>query len=735
MNLDPTEDQLLLRESMTRLLAQESSPARVRSAQRAGRDPALWNALVNWGVPGLRVSAAAGGAGLGLADAAIVAEAAGCHLASAPIVESMVAAALLERLGGDAAKTLLAEILAGTLVPTFCPALKGERLVPFGAAADIAFSLDGDRVVAQRLTAPAVNSLGGLGLVIFDPANGTDCIAQGTQAVQAFEAACEEWRILTAAMLSALAAKALEIGAAYASSRIQFDRPIAAFQGISHPMANAATEVEGARLLVISALEQLSKRTSAAGARVAMAYGWAAESTARAVACALHVHGGYGLSIEYDIHLYHARGKALALVGGDPAENYARAAERQWDGCSTALPDCGPVPYTFDLGEKAAQRAAEARAFFAANLTDDLRAKAHHSWDGFDAAFNRKLAEAGLLFPSWPKEYGGQDRDAYEFQAVFDEYFRTGWTTHHIATTRIVGEMIIKFGSADLKREVMPGITSGNAICSMGYSEPSCGSDVAAVTTRAERSGEDWLINGQKMFTSGANLAQYIFLLARTDPNAPKHKGLTLFLVPMGPGIDVHPIETISDERTNATFYTDVRVPDRYRVGEVNGAWAVMRYALSIEHGGGGTVTPGGEHLALVEAAAKWARSPHLGHAPRWENERVRTTLGRAAARARISNLLGLQALWAGAEGKPDRGLGPMGKLFRAESLIEDSGALMDMAAPWSLIRNGVTAAAGSGEIEFAYRFSTATSIYGGSSEIMRSIIAEAFLGMPRSRS
>jgi 3-oxochol-4-en-24-oyl-CoA dehydrogenase len=735
MNLEPTEDQHILRESIVRLLKAESSSARVRAAQRTGRDSVLWGALVDWGVPGLRVSAEAGGAGLGIADAAIVAEAAGQHLASAPIVESMIVAAVLQQLGGDVAAVLLAEILAGSLVPTLCPAMDGARFVPFGAAADITLALDGDRVVAQRLTAPSGDSLGGLGFALFDPNGAIELIAQGPQAVRCYEAACEEWRILTAASLAGLAGRALEIAAAYASSRIQFDRPIAAFQGIAHPMADAATEVEGARLLVLSALEQLSQRTPVAGARVAMAFGWAAESTSRAVACALHAHGGYGLTLDYDIYLYHARGKALALVAGDPGDIYALAAERLWDGATTALPECGPVPYTFDLGAKAAQRAAEARAFFAAHLTDDLRAKAHHSWDGFDAPFNRKLAEAGLLFPGWPQEYGGQARDAYEFQAVFDEYFRAGWTTHHIATTRIVGEMILHFGSDTLKREVMPGIAAGDAVCSMGYTEPSCGSDIAAVTTRAEPSGDDWLINGQKMFTSGANIAQYIFLLARTDPSVPKHKGLTLFLVPMGPGIDVHPIETISDERTNATFYTDVRVPDRYRVGEVNGAWAVMRYALSIEHGGGGTVTPGGEHLALVEATATWARTAHMGQARRWDSARVRAIMGRAAARAQISNLLGLQALWAGAEGKPNRAQGPMGKLFRAEALIEDSSALMDLAAPWSLVRRDAAGTAAAGQIEFFYRFSTATSIYGGSSEIMRSLIAEAFLAMPRSRS
>jgi alkylation response protein AidB-like acyl-CoA dehydrogenase len=232
------------------------------------------------------------------------------------------------------------------------------------------------------------------------------------------------------------------------------------------------------------------------------------------------------------------------------------------------------------------------------------------------------------------------------------------------------------------------------------------------------------------MFTSGAHLAQYVFLLSRTDPGAAKHKGLTMFLVPLdSPGIEVSPFDTLSDERTNATYYASVRVPDRYRVGPVNGGWTVLHHALDMEHGSGGGGT-GTEHRKLAEAAAAWAR-----RTGRWSDPRARERIGLVAARAEIARLLGVSAFWTRVTRRPSRAEGPMNKLFMAESWIEDAADMMDLCAPDSILKTGADGAVGDGEIEFAYRHSTALAIYGGSSEIMRSIVAQEALGLPRSRS
>ena len=202
--------------------------------------------------------------------------------------------------------------------------------------------------------------------------------------------------------------------------------------------------------------------------------------------------------------------------------------------------------------------------------------------------------------------------------------------------------------------------------------------------------GDHWVINGQKMFTSGAHLAQYVFLLTRTDTTVAKHKGLTMFLVPLDtPGIEIQPIHTISDERTNATFYADVHLPDRYRVGPVNGGWAVIRMALDLEHGGG-TSAAGGPHRELVEAAAAWARANG-----RWDDPRVRERLGFVATRAEIARLLGWDSSWRAIEGLPSQGEGAMRKLFIAEAWIEDAADMMDLCAPDSILSKGVDGAVG----------------------------------------
>ncbi len=746
MNLDLNEEQELLRDTFAELFAAESSPERVRAAEPQGFDPALWKTLVETGAVGMRVPEALGGSGAGLFESVLIAEQVGRHLASAPLLESIAACAALAACEAPAARPLLERTLAGDALVVLAPraADDGQVLAPGGAVADAVLGLDGDDLVLVQgppAHEPAHN-LGAAPVARRSLREGPgverrDVLASGAQARACFERAVEEWRLLAAAALSALGRRAVEIAAEYATERIQFDRPIGAFQGVAHPLADAITNLEGARLLVWDAVCALGEGRPEAGALIPLAFAWASESTGWAVRRALHTHGGYGLSLEYDIQLYQRRGKAWALTAGDPQACWALGGERLWCGAGVALPDPGEVTLDFGLGSKAEAYGREVRRFFEENLTDELRAAAQYDWDGHRPDFHKKMAEAGVAFASWPVEYGGQGRDPFEVTASMLEFERAGWTTHPISTTQIIGESLLRFGSDELKREVIPRITAGDAVVSMGYTEPASGSDVAAAQTRAEQDGDEWVINGQKMFTSGGNVSQYIFLLTRTDPDAPKHRGLTMFLVPTDtPGFEAQAIHTLSDERTNATYYTDLRISDAYRVGDLNAGWAVLAHALEIEHGAGGAATYGIDHRRAVEATVDWAQATRRGKGRAIDDPAVHGRLARTWARARISWLLSLRGLWNGAQGRPDdQGQGPMVKLFGAEAYIADSADLMDLAAPDSILRKDQPGAAGDGEIEFAYRLSTATAIYGGTSEIMRSIIAQQALGMPRSRS
>jgi alkylation response protein AidB-like acyl-CoA dehydrogenase len=743
MNLELSEEQQLLRDTFAQLFETESSPARVRAAEPLGFDPALWKVLAETGAPGIRVPEAQGGSGAGLMEAVLLAEQVGRHLASGPVLEAVVASGLLARCTDPLAQETLRRALDGTAVLVFAPrraAVGREELIPGGAVADAVVGLDGDALVLLTRgseTSPAPENLGANPVARWNLSAARKggerrVLAGGADARRLFGIALDEWRLLTATALAGLGRRAVEIAAAYATERIQFDRPIGAFQGIAHPLANAVTDVEGARLLVWYAVWSIARNREDAAALIPYALGWAARASTYSVARALHTHGGYGLSLEYDIQLFHRRGKAWALAGGDPRDLFVEGADRRWGGGpSVPLPEAGDPQIDFGMGEKGEATRLVARRFFEENVTPEMRATLHFSWDGHDPELARKLAQAGLLFPTCAPEHGGRSATPYEAAAIMEEYAHAGVTTHAVGTTHIVAETVRKFGSPELQAEVMPNFARGGANCALGYTEPGSGSDVAAAQTRAVRDGDHWVINGQKMFTSGAHIAQYVFLLTRTDPAAKKHRGLTMFLVPIDtPGIEIQPIHTLSDERTNATYYTNVRVPDRYRVGPVDGGWSVLHHALDIEHGGGGFGGGGHEHRKLAELAAGWAHQNG-----RWSDPRVRERIGFVGARSMVNRVLGLHGLWSGAERRPDAGEGPMYSLFSAEAWIEDAADMMDLCAPDSILKKGAPGSVGDGEVELAYRHSTALSIYGGSSEIMRSIIAQLTLKMPRSRS
>jgi alkylation response protein AidB-like acyl-CoA dehydrogenase len=237
------------------------------------------------------------------------------------------------------------------------------------------------------------------------------------------------------------------------------------------------------------------------------------------------------------------------------------------------------------------------------------------------------------------------------------------------------------------------------------------------------------VIDGQKMFTTAANLADYVFLLVRTNPDVPKHAGLTLFLVPMDlPGIEVHPVYTLQDERTNITYLSEVVVPDRYRVGEIDGGTAVMAATLELEHGGDQYRI---SFHNMYKHALEWAQCTQRDGQPMLANADVRRRLARVAVHTTIARDLCYRTIWGVQEQAPNRAaFGPMSKLFSTEQYQRDALDLMDLCAPDSLLQSN----AGLGHVELGYRQSIGMTIYGGTSEIHRSLIAEQALGMPRSR-
>jgi alkylation response protein AidB-like acyl-CoA dehydrogenase len=386
----------------------------------------------------------------------------------------------------------------------------------------------------------------------------------------------------------------------------------------------------------------------------------------------------------------------------------------------------------FRLGEHSENLRAQVRAFLEKALTPEVLEEMHatgihHNWD-----FHRKLVERGWLAPGWPVELGGQGRDPLEVLVLAEEFQEAGAPTYGMGTTAMVAGIINLVGTDEQKKLVIPRALGGEIIIALGFSEPESGSDVAAAQTRAIRDGDEWVINGQKMFTTNAQDADYVFMLARTNPDVPKHQGLTTFLVSMKqPGVEVRPVFTLSGERTNLTFYTDVRVDDSMRIGEVDGGWDVMTVGLTFERSG----AQGGDSIRLLKAMEHWAATTEDAEGrPRSDDPRILARLGRAAAENEVSTLLARRSAWVQSSQGVSGVEGSMSKLFASEAITRQAADFMDMLGPDGVRSMGDPTAPEDGAAEYAVRFSLGTTTYGGTSEIQRNIIAQRGLGLPRPR-
>jgi 3-oxochol-4-en-24-oyl-CoA dehydrogenase len=729
MNFDLTDDQTMMRESFARLLDEQSSLSRVRAAAPSGFDPELWRGLAELGALAIRVPEDAGGLGLSLFDAVLLMQEAGRTLASGPLAEALVAHRLLGLAGGHEA--LLERALAGEAIVTLALhdlTARPLQWIAGGAVADAVIARAGDKILL--LTVPqsvrcAEANLADTPLAQLDLA-GLEATPLAL-AIGAFAAGIEEWKLLIAAALAALGEQAVRMAAAYASERQQFGQFIGQFQAISHPLADLICEADGGKLLVWKAIRDLADGHKHAGAMISLAAWWNAQAAARCVAQALHTFGGYGLTTEYDIHLYNLRAKSWPLVWGDPAAWLEEAGRRLYAGEQTNLPEPGDCPIDFDLGDDAAAMAQEIDHFFATQVTADERAQFHYSWEGFVPSVHKKLAAAGLLFPGLPADLRGRKLSHYAQMAAMDAYENQGYNNPAANVTQMVALIIHRFGSEELKADVLPRLMNGEAICSLGYSEPGSGSDVFAAQCRATPDGNGWRIDGTKMFTSGANLSDYVLMLCRTNTEVAKHKGLTMFIVPLkADGVSVQPVYTFQEERTNITFYDGVRIPDSWRLGDVDGGVKTMSASLELEHGGGF-----GKYMRkMLEAGEAACRTITRDGAPLIEQPQAQARLARTMAHLWLSELITYRAQWTIAEKKPNPAYGPMAKMFSSEKFLTDARDLLDLTAPDSLsLRPGPTA-----ELNLFYRHAQGTTIYGGTSEVHRSMIAERNLGLPRTR-
>jgi alkylation response protein AidB-like acyl-CoA dehydrogenase len=377
-----------------------------------------------------------------------------------------------------------------------------------------------------------------------------------------------------------------------------------------------------------------------------------------------------------------------------------------------------------EIDERMRQFWTEVRTFVNDNVTEDLAVR--DDVNAHDARLNHALGEKGWNLPRRPRAEWGAGLDALQAYIIERELRRSSAPLMARQLSLLILPAIEQYGQDDLRAEIVEKVAKGEVTMCLGYTEPDAGSDLAGIKTRAERDGDHWVLNGSKMFTTAAQHCQYSFLLARTDPAAKKHQGLTMFLVPLdSPGVEIRPIDTLGDEKTNLVFYTGVRISDRYRLGAEGDGWRVVSGPLNEEHGIGrddeyhlAEINPIGSTDArnldrLVAEAVAWAVD-----SSRSQDPTVRRRIAEVALDTEVSR------------NTP----GPMGRVVTSETLIRRSAELVDLIGPRALLPKGSEGALPDGLIEWAHRHAQGTAIYGGTTDIFRNIIAQRVLHLPRPR-
>ena len=384
-----------------------------------------------------------------------------------------------------------------------------------------------------------------------------------------------------------------------------------------------------------------------------------------------------------------------------------------------------------DLRETPAQRAlrAELRAYFAQLLPDDERRAVGEGGAGGDRFREvvRMLGRDGWLGVGWPEEYGGRGLGAEEQFIFYDEIQRAG-VPFPLVTINTVGPTLMEFGTEEQKKKYLPGMLTGEIVFAIGYTEPGSGTDLASLSTRAVRDGDDFVVDGQKTFTTGGNTADYVWLACRTDPDAPKHKGISILIVPCDdPGYTWSPIRAVGGMTVTATYYSGIRVPASEVVGEVDGGWSLITSQLNHERVA--LAALGGRMIQLWEQTLAWAQGNGVIERP-W----VQQEMARTHARLEAMRLMNWKLTAAVADGTLRGETAGAAKTYGTETHIDVQRTLSQVLGAAGRLRPGSPGAVLHGQVEQLSRQGIVNTFGGGVNEVLRDMIATAGLGLPRGR-
>jgi len=375
----------------------------------------------------------------------------------------------------------------------------------------------------------------------------------------------------------------------------------------------------------------------------------------------------------------------------------------------------------------------ELREYYARLLTSEVEAQlsASHGIGPDMRRVVKQMAADGWLGIGWPKEWGGQGKGPIEQFIFFDESMRAGAPVPML-TINTVGPTLMDYGTQEQKEFFLPKILAGDLHFCIGYTEPESGTDLASLQTRAVRDGDEYVINGQKIYTSLAGDADYIWLATRTDPEVAKHKGISMFVVPMDtPGIKVVPMHLLGDHNINYTFYEDVRVPAANLVGGENQGWSLITNQLNHERV---TLCSSGIIERAMTDVRAWAQSTKLADGRRViDQEWVQVHLARIYARLEFLKLINWKVAWTATQGHLDVADASTIKVFGTEFYLEAFKLMMEIVGPAGYLAKGSPEAVLAGRLEMYARSLVILTFGGGTNEIQRDLIAIFGLGMPRS--
>jgi alkylation response protein AidB-like acyl-CoA dehydrogenase len=740
--LPGSEEREMLRESVRGFLATHwPAASAVEHAQQSAAVASLWTGLVGQGLATLGAEATEGG----LREVAIVLEELGRAACPAPMLEAaLVNLTLAQREPVSGAATrLLARLHDGAVRLSIAWAglaadpQAGSIALAGGRATGTARFVDGGTHATHLLVAVSE----GLALICCDQPGVTVLPARVLGAAAAcaevrLEGAAAELIVLDQAALADLrllarvallarahgaARRAFEMAVDYAKERRQFGQPIGRFQAIQHKLADCLIALEGVRLTLHNAATSFDFGLPQWRYFASAAVAFGAQSLRQVSLETHHAFGAIGYAEEHEAprHFRQVHRDTLALGGTALARG--ELAAHLLDDMAGALPE-------YDLGEAGNALRSVVRQWLEEHWGGERKAafdrKDFHDRE-FDPSFALDLGKTGWLGLGWPREFGGQGRTPRE-QLAFLEVMERAEAPR--AGAAVQATALMMHGTPEQQARYLPEILRGEAMHGMGYSEPDAGSDLAALRTSAVRDGHQWVINGQKIWTT-TWWGKYMFLAARTDRDAkPPHAGISMFIVPMEtPGITIKSSTTMYDGSFANIFYDDVRVSADALVGEVNGGWKVLTDALAHERGlvGGGIV------LKVAHAFDLLCRDVRADASLR-ANPLVRDRIGQLAAEIEVGRQLMIHCAELAESGTTPPELGAISKVFSGELMESFGEAALDLLGPRAALSQHAPGALRNGRHEQGLRHSLMWVISIGTNEIQRSLIAQRGLGLPR---